>query len=268
MNMPKLVKEDLQATAQTGQAPTSEETSSEAVTLNPQASQLARLHQKHQREVELLRQKQSEWEKQKDSYVPKSDLRAKFEADPVGTLQEFGMTYDQFNERLLAKLNGDDPVKALESRIDNLQKSQEENVNKQYEATLKQYKTEATALVAKDLKAYHFISKGKHEDAVVQHIVDTWEENPDQVLTVEQAAKEIEEFLRAEAKEKSDLLRELDPPQEETVPQKKQLPPPQRSAAPRTLTNDTAVSPQRTYGQFQHLSMKERIAQAVARASK
>ncbi len=180
------------------------------------------------------------------------------------------MDYEQFNAAIIAQLNGADPVQELRSEVNNLKKTQEDNVNKQYDATLKQYRAEADSLVASDPKAFHFINKGKHQDVVVQHIVDTWKDNPDQVLTVAQAAKEVEEVLRENAKAYADALKELDPPAEAPVDPKKTLPPPKPAAAPRTLTQQSEASapPVRTVGQFQHLSMKERIAQAVARAQR
>ena len=38
--------------------------------------------------------------------------------------------------------------------------------------------------------------------------------------------------------------------------------------AAKTLTRQAEVTPTKTYGQFQHLSMKERIAQSIARAQR
>ncbi len=255
------------AAASPAQSGIAEDTTAQAVTLSPQVTAIARRQQKLQTEIQAQRDKEAEWEKGKADFIPKSALKAKVETDILGVLQDLGLTYDQFNERLLAQLNGADPVQELRAEVENLKKSQEEGTNKQYEATLKQYKAEADALVAKDPKAYHLITKGSHQDAIVQHIVDTWKENPDQVLTVEQAAKEIEEVLRENARAAAEALKEIDAPAEAAAqPQKKPLPPPQ-AAAPRTLPNRVETAPVRAAnGQFQHMSMKERIAQAVARA--
>lgn len=257
------------STAKPGQPGIVEETPAQAVTLSPQLTALARKQQVLQREIQAQREKEAAWESKKADYLPKSDLQAKFETDALGALKDLGMTYDQFNEKLLAQLNGADPVRELRSEVEQLKKSQEDSTNKQYEATLKQYRAEADALVAKDAKAFHLITKGKHQDAIVQHIVETWQENPDQILTVEQAAKEVEEVLRENARAAADALKELDPPAEETaIPAKKTLPPPQ-AAPQRTLTQRAEVAPAApTRGAFQHLSMKERIAQAIARSQR
>jgi hypothetical protein len=258
------------APAESGQPSITEETTAPAVTLSPQLTALARKQQKLQQEIQAQREKEAAWATEKADYIPKSAIQAKFETDALGALKDLGMTYEQFNERILAQLNGADPVRELRSELDQLKKSQEDNVNKQYEATLKQYRAEADSLVASDPKSFHFIVKGNLQDAVVEHIVETWKENPDQVLTVAQAAKEVEEVLREDAKAKAAALKELEPAPAEVPTQqaKKQTLPPPKQAAPRTLTQQVETAPMRTYGQAQHLSMKERIAQAMARAQR
>lgn len=274
MNMPT-VRETKPTPSAGGAAPVSghpsmgEETTAPAVTLSPQLTALARKQQKLQQEIQAQRDREAAFDAKQADYIPKSSLTAKFETDALGALKDLGMTYEQFNERLLAQLNGADPVKELRSEFDQFKKTQEESVNKQYDATLKQYRSEADALIAADPKAFHLITKGKHQDAVVQHIVETWEADPDQVLTVSQAAKEVEEVLRENARAYADALKEIDPPAEATAQSARKTLPPPKAAAPRTLTSQVEATPQpRAHGQFQHLSMKERIAQAVARSQR
>lgn len=249
----------------TGQVDTQEDTTAQAVTLSPQLTALARKQQKLQQEIQAQRDKEADWAKKEADYVPKSDFKAKLQQNAAEALKDLGTDYDELTRLLLEQQNGPDPVKALESKLERLEKSQEENVNKQYEATIKQYKAEADSLVAKDPKKYFLINKEGQQEAIVQHIVETWQENPDQVLTVEEAASEIEDFLREEAKKKKALLEELEGPPPEKVTEKR-LPPPK--AAVRTLTQQVESAPTRTHNQFQHLSMKERIAQSIARAQK
>ena len=248
-----------------GQPTISEETAPRAVTLSPQLTALARKQQK-------LEQEKAAFEATKGNFVPKDAILAAIKGNkPSEALKQLGIDYNELSAAMVAELNGQDPVKALEAKVDQLQKSQEENVNKQFEATLKQYRAEADALITADPKAYHFITKGKLQDAVVQHIVETWEENPDSVLTVAQAAKEVEEVLREDAKAAAAALREIEPPTEEVTPpapQTRQLPPPQRQA-PRTLTHQVDAPPApRVPNQMQHLSMKERLAEAIRRAQR
>lgn len=243
-----------------------EDTTQPAVTLSPQLTALARKQQKLQSEIQALREKEAAFAAKEADYVPKSALKAKMQANAQEALKDLGYSYEEITELLLSQQNGADPVKALQAEINQLKQNQETQTNKQYEATLKQYKAEAESLIASDPKAYHFINKEKRADVVVQHIVDTWKEDESKVLTVEQAAREVETVLREEAKKAADLLRELEPASEVTQPKEKTLPPPKTAA--RTLTNQIESTPTRSYNQFQHMSMKERIATAIARVSK
>jgi chromosome segregation ATPase len=252
---------------QTGQNSIPVETVAPAVTLSPQLTALSRKQQKLQAEIEAFKAQREQFEKEKADYIPKSSFKTKMQQNAGEALKDLGSDYEEITRLLLEQQNGADPIKELKSELQQLKTSQEESVNKQYEATLKQYKAEVTSLVAQDPKAFHLINKKNQQEAVVQHIVDTWKENPDNVLTVAQAAKEIEEFLRDEAKQAALDLKELETPAEETQPAKKTLPPPQRQA-PKTLTQSIETTPQRNFGQFQHLSPRDRIAQAIARASK
>lgn len=276
MNLPTL-KESKQSEEALGQLDTKEETIKPAVTLDPQTSTLARNQQKLQAEIRALREKEAAFEKQKAEYVPKAEFKAKLQQNAAEALSELGTTYDELTSALLSQKNTDDPVRKLEVKIEQLEKSQEDNVNKQFDATLKQYRAEADSLIAADPKTYHFISKGMKSEKwngecpVTTHILEEWKHNPDNVLTVEKAAKEIESFLRLEAKAEADALRELEAlekPAEETAPvAKKTLPPPPR-ATTRTLTEQVTSTPTRTQNMFQHMSMKERIAEAARRAQK
>lgn len=267
---------------QPGQGTISEETRAQqparqAVTLSPQLTALARKQQRFEQE-------KTAFEARKGDFVPKSDILAKIKGGKASeALKDLGLTYDEIATAVLAEQTGADPIAALTQQVQDLKKAQDDNVTKQFEATLKQYKREADALVAQDPKAFHFLSKGKaakewgDECPVTQLILDTWEANPDEVLTVQQAAKEVEEILRAEAKAMADTLNELNPPAPAAEvpaqnPAKKTLPPPQTAQRPvqRTLTQqaEAGAPPARTPGQMQHLSMRDRIAEAVRRAQR
>lgn len=265
MNLPPVSESKPPVDSKNGQSGINEDTQTPAVTLSPQLTALARKQQKLQQEIQAQRDKEAAWVTKESNYVPKDQFKAKLQQNAVEALKDLGLDYEELTNLLLNQQNGDDPVKKLESKITQLEKAQEENVSKQYDATLKQYRAETDSLISSDPKAYFLITKGSHQDAVVQHIVDTWKEDDTKILSVDQAAKEVEEFLREQARAQKKLLEELEGPPAETTATKK-LPPPKQVT--RTLTNQVESSPTRTYGQFQHLSMKERIAQAVARANK
>lgn len=266
MNLPPIQEGDSKPPAATGQTGTIEDTSEKAVTLSPQLTALARKQQKLQADIQALREKEAALAAKEADFIPRSSFKAKLRENAVDALKDLGLDYNELTELLLNQQNGTDPVKKLEAEINQLKSAREQDVNKQYDATLRQYKAEANSLINSDPKKFYFIQKEGAVDAVVQHIVETWKEDENQVLSVDEAAKDIEEFLRDEAKKKKALLDELEgPPAEQAKPSQKTLPPPQKSGA-RTLTQSVETAPTRTYGQFQHLSEKERIAQAIARA--
>lgn len=244
-----------------------EETSAPSIALSPQLTAIARRQQKLQQEIQTFREERAQWERDKADYIPKSGFKAKAQLNAVEAFKDLGTDYEELTQLLLAQSQGDDPVKALQAEFQKMKATQEENTNKQYDATLKQYKAEAMSLVSKDPKKYFLIDKEQAHDAIVQHIVATWEEDPDQVLSVDEAANDIEAFLREEAKKKKALIEELEGPKEPVQAQpEKKLPPPRSGV--RTLTQQVESTPTRTYNQYQHLSMKERIAQSIARAQK
>ena len=265
MNMPEKPDASLPPSGQT--ATHEATTPTQAVTLSPQLTALARKQQKLQQEIQAQRDKEAAWTARQADYVPKSDFKAKLKENAAEALNTLGISYDELTNLLLEQQNGADPVKALKAELDQLKNDQKANVDKQYEATLRQYRAETDSLIAADPKTYHLINKQGRQDAVVQHILETWKEDESKVLSVSQAAKEVEDVLREQAKKMADALKELEPATTEETPQaKKTLPPPK--AALKTLTNQVDVAPTRTYNQFQFLSPKERLAQAIARASK
>ena len=231
-----------------------------AVRLSPQLTALARKEQKLQAEIQALRQKEVEWEKRQSDYVPKSSFREKVQKNAQEALSELGLSYDELTNLLLTQSQGADPVAQLRGEIEQLKQSQRDTVDKQYEATLKQYKAETESVLEASPREYALIRSQGQQQAVVDWIVDTFE-TEDRAISVEQAAREVEMYLREEAKKLANALKEVEPPEEKIA---RKLPPPQQAL--KTLTSTVETSPTKSYGQFQHLSPRERLAQAIARA--
>lgn len=257
--------EEKQEAQEPGQPGIAEETDPKAVTLSPQLTALARKQQKLQSEIQLQRDKEAAFAAKEADFIPKTAFKAKLHENAVEALKSIDLDYEELTNLILAQTQGDDPVKKLESKIDQMQNEQKENVSKQYEATVAQYRKEIESLVASD-EAYITIKEENRQDAVLQHILETFKSDGE-VLSVEEASKDIEEFLVEEAMNKTKLTKvkaKFTPPEVKT--DEKKLPPPKQGV--KTLTESVDATPRRAYGQFQHLSMKERIAQAVARAQK
>lgn len=255
----------------TGQVDIIEKTPTQAVTLSPQLSLLARQEAKLRQREQALKTERESLATQKAENEKLFGFKQKLAAKDFSALDELGISYDDIANYQLAKIQGQSPedqaLKKLEVEIQSMKASQEANITKQYDATVARYKADIKDLVAKDPEFVTIKEEGQ-EEAVLQHILDTFNED-NELLTVEQASKEIEDFLVEDALKKQNLTKvkaKSAPPTPIEEP-KKTLP--ARSGL-RTLTNQIApsTSAQTKYPQFQHLSMKERIAMSVQKAQK
>jgi hypothetical protein len=241
-----------------------------AVALSPQLTALARKEQAFRREQQAFKEKEREFEARSTQFAKYAELDRKLAAKDYSALEELGVSYEDWTNYLINRGEGEKPelqaIQKLEQEVTNIKKSQEENVNKQYEATLGQYRQEIRALIEKDPASFEAIKSKDAVEHVLTHIVDSFNED-DENLTVEQAAKEVEEALLEEALSWTKLkkIQEKIAPQ---VEEKRTLPPPRSGLT--TLTQQIAPSgpPKTPSAQFQHLSPKERIAQAIARAQR
>jgi hypothetical protein len=250
--------------AKTGQLNTTEDKSSEAVTLSPQLTALARKEQKFRQEQQAFKSREKEFEAKQAEYAAFASLKDKLTSKDFSVLDELGVSYEEWTNYLLNKGETSNPetqaLKKLEDEVKSIKSQQVDNVNKQYEATVNQYRKDIKVLVEKD-PAYESIKELKAEEHVLQHILDTFNEDGE-ALSIEDASKEIEDFLVEEALQMAKLKKV----QEKLIPDKKTLPPPKTGL--RTLTQSIAPSSTKTYQQSQHLSPKERIAQAIAKSQK
>ena len=279
MNMPKAaaIPQTPPSSPQTGQSTPVVDPTVPAVTLSPQLTALARQQQKLQREIQAQRDKEAAWEKEKSGYIPKESVRAKAQQNAVEALQEaMGMSYEELANLMITQQNSADPVQKLAAEVEQLKTNQVEQTNKQFDAIVKQYKAEATTMVKKDANKFAFLEANPEWiDGAVQHIVDEWEANPDNVVSIDDALALAEETLRDDAKKAAQTLAKLEGPKtpapapQTNVPTgRRQLPPPQNTAA-RTLTQSMeSGAPTRPKNQFQHLSMKERLDAAIQRAQR
>jgi hypothetical protein len=167
------------------------------------------------------------------------DLYARIEDKPLEVLGERGISYDKLVQD---SMNQPDPrLNALERQIADLKQEiakSKQNAEEQSKKQLAQSKTTLEQRVKELVNnnpSYETIASLQVEDAVTALIMDTYEESG-AILSLEQAANEVEEYLVEEAlkyasvpKIKSRLATSLETPQatKSTVPQKSM-----------TLTND------------------------------
>lgn len=258
-----------------------EETSPAAVTLSPQLTALARKEQAFRKQEQAFKAQQAEFkakqdafEKSQTEFASLSKTKERLTAEDYSVLDELGVSYEKWTNYLLNKDTPEatenkaisdlrEELKTVKTQQEEAEAKRQEGVDKQYAATVKEYEKGISALVSSDPE-YTSIKERKAEAHVLQHILDTFNEDGE-TLTIEQAAKEIEDAIMADAEEAmslSKLKAKIQPVAEE----KKQLAPPKQVL--KTLTNQVASTQTKTYPQFQHLSPKERIAQAIAKSQR
>lgn len=232
----------------------------ESVRLSPQLSALARKEQAtRQKEKALL-----EREKALEAKLAKAERFEKLETTltnkDYSEMEALGLNYEDYVKYVLGKQENKNPqdekLSALEAEIAALKKSTEENQDEQYNATVAEYRKEIGKLISSDPE-FSSVKTLKREEAVLQLILDSFEEDDIQ-MSVEEAAKLVEEYSVEEAK----MFTEL-PKLKTQEPERKQLP---RPMTTKTLTNDmTAGSNSRPLKSLQHLSESERYAEARRR---
>ncbi len=208
--------------------------------LSPQFAALA----KQKRAFQL---EKAEFEKQKAETLAASsgqgleDLKARAASDPMGVLQDLGVTYDALTEAILSDKQQDNPrIMALEQQIkalkEGVDKTFQTNEQRQEEAALSEMLNEAESL-AKEGDAYEMIrSEDAYED--VLRLIHTTYKDTGRVLDVSEAMNTIENKLLARAEKLASINKvrnKIAPPANTAAPQ-------QQNRGMRTLTaRDTAT---------------------------
>lgn len=241
---------------------------SKAVTLSPQLTALARKEAKIRQQEQAFKAEKAAFEAKQTEANSLLQIKEKLAAKDFSALEALGVSYEDYANYVLNKPETEKPefqaIKKVENDLQQMKAEQEARTAKQYEITLGQYRSEIKRLVDSN-PAFSSIKELQAEEHVLQHIIDTVEED-NEVLSVEQASKEIEDFLVEDALAMSKLskVRAQTTP---TAP-KKTLPPPTTRQPARTLTNTASPASTEKYTgkQMQHLTPKERIALALQKA--
>lgn len=239
-------------------------TTAESVKLSPQLSALARKEQAFRQRELQLKQRETDLQTKLAKADQFEQLQQALQKKDFSAFEKLGGTYEDFTNYLLNKDAGENPVaktiQELQQQIADLKKGQEESAEQRFEETKSAYREEIGKLIATSDEFSHV--KGlKREDAVLQLILDTWEEDGLE-MTVDEACKLVEQELRGVG-ETFDKIRK---PASSAPAQNAELPPPKRG--PGTLTNDmlpSGATPKPTV-QLHQLSEQERYAEARRRA--
>lgn len=235
--------------------------------LSPQFAALARKEKALRLEAQRIKLEREEIkaEQQKfksNDYVP----RERITKETLAVLSEAGLSHDQVAQMLL---NGQMPqakdptIAKLMARIDELEGKHtkveteiKDNQTKAYSQAVTQIRNDAKILIDSD-PAYETIKARNKVESVVKHIEQTFKEDG-HLLSVEDAAKEVEEALVEEAMKLMSLTKIKAKLQPE-VPQQQQKQ--SQSQSVRTLTHDLSAAPSK-----QTLSSKDRYQRAILRA--
>lgn len=246
----------------------------ETLTLSPQVAALARKEQKfRQREIDLKKQTQS-LETERAEIAELRALKAKLQQKDYSGIEDL-VSYDDYTKYLIEKDSNLTPeqlaLKKLSTEIESVKARQQEDVSKRFEAAVRERREAVNSLIQSNPE-FSSIKELKQEEAVVQHILDSWEFDNIE-LKPEEAAKEVEQELIERAKkwnQLSKLKSQLDPststPGLGAEGEKKLLPP--LKPAVKTLTNNMAAmgETKRPLKSFHHMSDQERYSEARRRA--
>lgn len=242
--------------------PVTETPAEESITLSPKVSAIARKeHAQRLREKEIATKERTFADKMADAEKYRK-LTEKLKNKDYSAVDELGMQYEEIVKHELNKEASKNPeqerVKKVEEELAALKKQREEDAVKEYQANQALWKQEIVKIV-KDNDEFSTVRELSAEDIVLQHINDSFEEDEVE-LTVEQAAKDIEDALLARA-EKFASVSKL----KNKVPEAKVLGAPKTSV--NTITQNMTTTPKSAAPSkpFHLLSESEQIVEAIRR---
>lgn len=245
-------------------------TPEESVRLAPQLTAIARKEQAFRQREQALKEREKQIEARLAEADKFDNLKAKMSSKDFSEAEALGLSYEEYTKYILDKQTDENPqdikLKALEAEIAALKKGSEESAASQYEETIAEYRKEIGKSLLNNpefssVKNLESINGVKGEDAVMQLILDSFEQD-DVELSVDDACKQIEDYVTDFGKKFNALPKFKTESQEVEIP-KKELP---RPMVGKTLTNDmTAGSDKRPFKSLQHLSENERYAEARRR---
>lgn len=235
----------------------------ESPQLSPQYAALAR-------KEKALRQQIREFKVQQDAFKAEQDAaklrpapsvdtskyieRDRVKADPVNTLQELGLSYEELTQSILNQSQQDPYTKAALARMESQLKLQEERIAAQnkaledqqsqsYTQALNQITAEAKNLV-KDGDAFEMIKAVDGVKDVVSLIERTFKEDG-HMLSVEEACQLVEEDLVEQIEKLTrtqKIQKRLQPASSKPASQQPEAPKQPEHAQLKTLTNAVGTS--------------------------
>lgn len=237
----------------------------ESVTLSPGMAALARKEQKFLQQQAHFKAQQKALETERAEIAELKAMKAKLAAKDFSGIED-QVPYDDYVKYLLNKQPQSEEAQRLSeisSRIEKIEGTQKQSLEDRMADAIETTRGAVKSVVESNAE-FSSIKELKMEEAVVQHILDSWDEDNVE-LSPEQAAKEVEELL-VERAAKFAGLPKLKAAQTQPPAEEKKLPPLKEGTA--TLTNNMAATgeakrPNRSY---QGMTDSQRWAEARKRA--
>lgn len=243
---------------ETKQEPKIDKTSSEYQLLARKERQLrAKFQQEQQRlkaDQDKWQQEKAEFQKQIDELRQNSIPRSRLKDQAFQVLEEEGISYDSLTEQAISAQQRNPRYEAyiskLEAKISNMEQkmtageqAQQEAQTQQYQSALRQIESDVRDLVKTD-PTYETIRATRSTKDVVELIERTFKEE-NRLMTVDEAAQEVEEYLVEEATKlaKLDKIKKRIQGSAQTPKSDMQTPKQTKQQQPmKTLTNATSSS--------------------------
>lgn len=234
----------------------------ESVALSPKISALARKEAAARQKELSLKQREKDLEAKLANAEKYEQLKAKIAAKDFSAAEELGMSYEEYTNYLLNKNTDakpeDDRYRKVEEKLSALEKANEEKIQNEYQANQALWKKEISKVVSENPEFITIKEWGAEaEEAVLKHINDSFDED-DTELTVEQAAKDIEDYLT----ERTEKISSLTKVKNKFEAAAKVLGPPKTTSTKTITQNMTVTSQKPSTKPFHLMSESEQIAEA------
>lgn len=197
-----------ETTPEVTEAAVTPEAKVEEKTISPQYAQIAKRERMVRRQLEELKQREAAFKNREQDlltrYVPKDQIAEDFRTDPLGSMKKYNLSYDQLTAQVL---NGPTPqeqtvaelrreIAALKGGMDETKELITKQEAQRYEQAIHQIRTETKVLVENDPN-FEMVKEMRAGETVVELIQETFKKTGT-VMSVEEAAREVEEYLLEE----------------------------------------------------------------------
>lgn len=177
--------------------------------LSPKFAELARREKLYNEKRKALESKEAELKSREAQYQSADEYRAslkgKFTQSPLEALNELGLSYDQITELVLNQPKPEDlqfqqlhnEIKALKAANEKTATDFQNAEKTRYDQAVQQIRNEVKMLVHSN-ETFETVKETGSEDAVVELIEETFRQKGI-LMTVEEAAQEVEDYLIEEA---------------------------------------------------------------------